>query len=91
VAIFLSTYRRFAFSNPSYLLIALFLSLHAVGTNTGYAHSPIGDWLRETLGLQRNPYDRVIHFGFGLLLAYPCRELLVRTAVLAAGRRAGLP
>jgi hypothetical protein len=23
-------------------------------------------------GLQRNPYDRVIHFGFGLLLAYPC-------------------
>jgi putative membrane protein len=79
VGIFLATYRRFTFSNPSYLLIALFLSLHAIGTNTGYAQSPIGDWLRETLGLQRNPYDRVIHFGFGLLLAYPCRELLVRT------------
>jgi putative membrane protein len=79
VAIFLATYRRFAFSNPSYLLIALFLSFHAIGTNTGYAHSPIGDWLREMLGTQRNPYDRVIHFGFGLLLAYPCRELLVRT------------
>jgi putative membrane protein len=77
--IFLATYRRFAFSNLSYLLIALFLSLHAIGTNTGYAQSPIGDWLRETLGLQRNPYDRVIHFGFGLLLAYPCRELLMRT------------
>lgn len=79
VAIFLATYRRFAFSNPSYLLIALFLSLHAIGTNTGYAQSPIGDWLREMLGTQRNPYDRVIHFGFGLLLAYPCRELLIRT------------
>jgi putative membrane protein len=79
VGIFLATYRRFAFSNLSYLLIALFLSLHAIGTNTGYAQSPVGDWLREMLGLQRNPYDRVIHFGFGLLLAYPCRELMLGT------------
>jgi len=82
VGIFLATYRRFAFSNLSYLFIALFLSLHAVGTNTGYAQSPIGDWLREILDLQRNPYDRLIHFGFGLLLAYPCRELLLRTGGL---------
>lgn len=78
-AILVATYRRFTFSNFSYLLIALFLSLHAIGTHTGYAHSPIGDWLKEALGLRRNPYDRVIHFGFGLLLAYPFRELLIRT------------
>jgi putative membrane protein len=83
VGIFLAAYRRFAFSNLSYLLIALFLSLHAIGTNTGYAQSPVGGWLRELLGLQRNPYDRVIHCGFGLLLAYPCRELLLRTSGLS--------
>lgn len=80
--ILVATYRRFAFSNLSYLLIALFLSLHAIGTHTGYANSPIGDWLKEMLGLSRNPYDRIIHFGFGLLLAYPFRELLVRTGDL---------
>lgn len=28
--------------------------------------------------MHRNPYDRVAHFTFGLLLAYPLRELLVR-------------
>ncbi len=82
VAVLAATYRRFPFSNLSYLLIVLYLSLHAVGTNTGYAQTPIGFWLKETLDLDRNPYDRVIHFAFGLLLAYPFYELVVRTGNL---------
>lgn len=80
VGILVFTRRRFAFSNLSYLLIAIFLSLHAIGTNTGYAHSPIGDWLKITFELKRNYYDRLIHFSFGLLLAYPIREYLARVA-----------
>lgn len=82
VTILAVTYRRFAFSNLSYLLIALYLSLHAIGTHTGYAQTPIGFWLKEILGLARNPYDRIIHFSFGLLLAYPFYELVVRTGNL---------
>lgn len=82
VAILVATYRRFAFSNLSYLLIVLYLSLHAVGTNTGYAQTPIGFWLKEMFDLNRNPYDRIIHFTFGLLLAYPFYELIVRTGGL---------
>ncbi len=83
VGILVFTHRRFAFSNLSYLLIAIFLSLHAIGTNTGYAHSAIGDWLKSALELRRNYYDRLIHFSFGLLLAYPIREFLARTAGLS--------
>ena len=79
IGVLVLSYRRFAFSNLSYLLIALFLALHAIGAHTGYMHSPVGAWLRDTFELQRNPYDRVIHCAFGLLLAYPLRELLVRT------------
>lgn len=79
VGILVLTYRRFAFSNLSYLLIATFLSLHAIGAHTGYADTPVGDWLQGALGLGRNPYDRVIHGAFGLLLTYPVRELLIRT------------
>ena len=82
VGVLAATYQRFAFSNLSYLLIALYLGLHAVGTHTGYAQTPVGFWLRDMLGLSRNPYDRIIHFGFGLLLAYPFHELLVRTGGL---------
>ena len=38
--------------------------------------------MRDLLGLSRNPYDRVIHFSFGLLLAYPFHELVIRTSTL---------
>jgi len=79
IGVFAVTYRRFAFSNLSYLLIAIFLCLHAIGAHSGYMHTPVGDWMKTTLGLARNPYDRVIHCAFGLLLAYPVRELLIRT------------
>jgi len=79
IGVLVLSYRRFTFSNLSYLLVALFLALHAIGAHTGYAHSPIGAWLRDTFEWRRNPYDRVIHCAFGLLLAHPLRELLVRT------------
>jgi len=75
-----STYRRFQFSTPSYLLITAFLSLHATGAHYTYAEVPIGYWLQQVFGLSRNPFDRLVHFSYGLLLAYPLRELLIRLA-----------
>ena len=83
--ILVATYRRFTFSNLSYLLIATFLCLHAMGAHSGYAHTSVGDWLKAGFGLRRNPYDRIIHGAFGLLLAYPMRELLVRTSKVSGG------
>jgi putative membrane protein len=41
---------------------------------------PAGFWVQDWLHLKRNHYDRVIHFSFGLLLLYPMRELLIRSA-----------
>ena len=77
-ALLVLTYRVFAFSDLSYGLIALFLALHAVGAHSTYSLTPIGFQLQDFFGLARNPYDRVIHFGFGLLLAYPALELCLR-------------
>ena len=74
------TRKRFLFSNASYLLIALFFSLHAIGAHTGYAHSQIGFWAKDVFELNRNYYDRFVHFAFGLLLAWPFREVLLRSA-----------
>ncbi|MGA1371541.1 MAG: DUF2238 domain-containing protein, partial [Pseudomonadales bacterium] len=36
------------------------------------------EWVKETLGLTRNHYDRIVHFSFGFLLAYPMRELFLK-------------
>jgi len=80
VGTLLLTYRRFQFSTLSYLLITAFFSLHAVGAHYTYAEVPFGFWLQQQLGLSRNPFDRLVHFAYGLLLVYPLREVLIRLA-----------
>jgi putative membrane protein len=71
-------WRRFVFSNLSLALLAAFGALHAYGAHYTYSETPFGDVLREAFGLERNPYDRLVHFAFGLLLTYPLRELALR-------------
>jgi putative membrane protein len=78
VALLAATQRRFPLSNFSYLLIFVFLALHAVGAHYTYSLTPPGFWVQAALGLPRNPYDRFVHFGFGLLLVYPIREVARR-------------
>jgi putative membrane protein len=88
VASLAATYRRFPLSRISYTLIFLFLCLHTVGAHYTYAKVPYDRWwaafsgisLNELLGWQRNNFDRVVHFAYGLLLAYPIRELFLRIA-----------
>lgn len=79
-ALLIGTYRRFAFSNLSYGLFAIFLSLHLVGSHYTYSEVPFGYWLRDAFDLSRNHYDRIVHFSYGLLLAYPIREILLQLA-----------
>jgi putative membrane protein len=72
------SYRRFAFSDLSYLLIFSFLCLHEYGAHYKYSDVPLGEWLKPILHTKRNHYDRIAHFSFGFLLAYPMREIAMR-------------
>ncbi len=76
----IATYRTFAFSNLSYGLFTLFISLHLVGAHYTYSETPLGFWLQDWFGFTRNHYDRIVHFAFGLLMGFPFRELLIRAA-----------
>jgi putative membrane protein len=80
-----ATHRRFVFSNLSYGLIFAFLALHTVGTHYTYSAVPAGFWVRDALALERNHYDRFVHLAFGLLLAYPLREVALRAAHVHRG------
>jgi len=79
-------YRRYALSPASYTLIFVFLCLHEVGAHYTYSEVPYDQWiealtgapLNPLLGWERNNFDRVVHFSYGLLLAYPVRELFLR-------------
>jgi putative membrane protein len=82
------SYHWFPLSNISYTLIFIFLCLHTVGAHYTYSLVPYNDWTRrlfgrslnDLFGVQRNYYDRLVHFSFGFLLAYPIRELFMRVA-----------
>ena len=80
VVVLIWSYRRFQFSTLSYVLIAVFMTLHAIGAHYTYAEVPAGFWLKDALHLSRNHFDRLVHFSFGLLLGYPIREVLIRAA-----------
>jgi putative membrane protein len=83
-----ASWKRFPLSRVSYTLIFLFLCLHTVGAHFTYSLVPYDEWWRRLtgnslnalLGWERNNFDRVVHFAYGLLLAYPVRELLLRVA-----------
>ncbi|MCY3001614.1 MAG: DUF2238 domain-containing protein [Planctomycetota bacterium] len=67
----------------SHLCLALF-TVHAlilmVGGHYTYAAVPLGDWVRDGLGLARNPYDRLGHLAQGFVPALFARELFLRVA-----------
>jgi putative membrane protein len=69
-----ATYRYYQFSDLSYLLICIYLCLHVYGSKYTYAENPFGYWLKDAFNMERNHYDRIVHFSFGFLLAYPMRE-----------------
>lgn len=74
VVVLVLTHRRVPLSHASYALITLFLTLHTIGVHYTYTDVPLGTWLQQALALNRNHFDRIVHFSFGLLFAYPLEE-----------------
>ena len=72
------TYRKYQFSDLSFLLVCIYLCLHVYGSKHTYAENPFGFWLQDQFNWSRNHYDRIVHFSFGFLLAYPMREMFLR-------------
>ena len=88
VPLMVASYWALPFSRVSYGLIFLFLCLHSLGAHYTYSQVPYDAWfesltgstLNGLIGWQRNHFDRLVHFSYGLLLAYPVRELFFRVA-----------
>ena len=74
---------RFVISRLSFTSIIVFLCLHTLGARYLYSYVPYDAWsqyllgisISESFGFQRNHYDRLVHFSFGLLLAMPVQEI----------------
>lgn len=85
--------RRWPLSNGRVFMLWLFLLLHTLGGRYIYSYVPYDGWfatltgqpLSALLGLERNAYDRLIHFLFGLLITPVFAEVSQRHGSL--GRR----
>jgi len=80
------TYEKFTLTSLAYSLIAIHCAVLMYGGHTTYALTPLGDWLRDVMNLDRNPYDRLGHLAQGFIPAIIIRELLLRTSPLKWGK-----
>ncbi len=88
VLLLVFTAKSFPLSRISYSLIFIFMCLHEVGAHYTYAEVPYERFFQDAFGFsfnglwgwERNNFDRVVHFLYGLLLAYPIREVFYRIA-----------
>ena len=78
--------RRFPLTPLAYVLIWLHAIILLIGGHYTYAEVPLFNWLRDTLALSRNHYDRVGHFAQGFVPAILAREILLRLSPLRPGK-----
>ncbi len=77
------TRKRFPLTPLLYLLILLHCIILMVGGHYTYAEVPLGDWVRDWTGGERNNYDKLGHVAQGFVPAMVARELLLRLNIVA--------
>lgn len=85
-ALLVVTRRRFPLTPLLYRLLFLHALILILGGHYTYARVPLGYWLQDVLGFDRNPYDRIGHLAQGFIPAILAREVLLRTSPLRPGR-----
>lgn len=83
VPVLIVTRHRLRFSDFAYTCLFLFLSIHEIGAHYTYSEVPYDAWfeaafgtsLNALLGFERNHFDRLVHFLYGLLITPAAIEL----------------
>jgi len=85
VPVLIASRRRFPLTPLAYRLIFVHALILMAGGHYTYAQVPLGDWVKDALGLARNHYDRLGHFAQGFVPAILAREILLRRTPLRRG------
>jgi putative membrane protein len=87
IGAWLAAPRRIALSRSTIVLVFAFLALHEIGAHYTYSEVPYESWLaplgvslNDSFGFERNHYDRLLHFLYGLCLTHPIRDVLTQVA-----------
>ena len=85
LVILVCTFKRFRFTDLTYIFILVHCYILFIGGHYTYAEVPPFEWLKEVLHQSRNNYDKVGHFAQGFVPAMIVRELFVRQAIVRKG------
>jgi len=85
-------YRVARVSDLAYVTLFIFFCLHSLGSHYTYAEVPYNHWwqaltgqtFNELMGWQRNHYDRLVHFCYGLLTTVIWAEILLRNVRISS-------
>ena len=80
VLLLVLTFRKFRFSNFSYLMMFAWVVIHTIWWHYTFENVPF-DWFNNLFGFERNMYDRVGHFIIWFY-AFPIIELLDRKKLI---------
>ena len=67
--------KKYTFTNGTFFSLTFFVILHLFGANLTYEKMAYFTWFSEWFGWERNYYDQVIHFLFGLMVFMPFFEI----------------
>ena len=83
IIILIMTRQRFPLTELVYFLILIHAIILMVGGHYTYAEVPLGDWLRDLVGGERNNYDKLGHLAQGFIPVMIAREIMIRNKVVA--------
>jgi len=82
--VLLVTRKRFPLTELVYWLILVHAIILMVGGHYTYAEVPVGDWLRDLTGGERNNYDKLGHLAQGFIPVMIAREIMIRNSVVTS-------
>ena len=73
--------KRYPLTAYSYTIIFIGATLMLVGSHYSYSKVPICEWIKTVFDLERNNYDKIVHFFQGFIMASLIKELIMRKNV----------
>lgn len=85
LAVLTLTFKKFRFTDITYILILVHCYILFIGGHYTYAEVPMFDWIKDMFHQSRNNYDKVGHFAQGFVPALITREIFIRNNVVKKG------
>jgi len=73
--------KKYNFNNLTFLSLTVFVILHLFGAHLTYNTMIYFNWFSEWFGWQRNYYDQLVHFLFGLMVYVAFFEIFYHQGV----------